>query len=165
VAAETGLGNLLRLGKGMSNREDLPDSVIAAVYESLIGALYLDGGLEPAKRFILRGLADRIENAAQSGHQQNFKSVLQQVAQQLMEGPPQYILLDEKGPDHSKCFEVCVGIGARRFQSCWGPNKKQAEQQAALQALLELDLAELDEQTGEVLLKDIEGAELNLHVQ
>ncbi|MHC5004345.1 MAG: ribonuclease III [Planctomycetota bacterium] len=163
VAAETGLDGLLRLGKGMSNREDLPDSVIAAVYESLIGALFLDGGLEPSREFILKGLADRIEAAAQSGHQQNFKSVLQHVAQQLMEGPPQYMLMDEKGPDHSKCFEVCVGIGARRFQSCWGPSKKQAEQQAALQALLELDLAEIDEETGEVLMRNLDETAVDLH--
>jgi ribonuclease-3 len=55
---------------------------------------------------------------------------------------PQYVVLDEKGPDHAKCFEVCVEIGARRFESTWGPSKKEAEQLAALQALVELELAE-----------------------
>jgi hypothetical protein len=49
-----------------------------------------------------------------------------------------YELLDEKGPDHSKCFEVCVSVDGRRFTSAWGPNKKIAEQKAALLALEEL---------------------------
>jgi ribonuclease-3 len=100
--------------------------------------LYLDGGLEAARTFILRMLTQRISGAARSGHQSNFKSLLQQTAQQMFAQTPQYLVLDEKGPDHSKCFEVCVEIGARRFGSCWGPSKKQAEQEAALQALQEL---------------------------
>jgi dsRNA-specific ribonuclease len=56
-----------------------------------------------------------------------------------------YELLDEKGPDHAKCFEVCVGIDGRRFTSAWGPNKKQAEQKAALLALEELGLFDTKE--------------------
>ena len=142
IAKELGLGELLLLGKGMSDRRVLPRSVEAAVYESLIGALYLDGGLDAARRFILKHLTAAIEQAAGSGHQRNFKSVLQQTAQDLFGLTPQYIVLDEKGPDHAKCFEVGVEIGARRFKSCWGASKKQAEQQAALEALLELGVAE-----------------------
>lgn len=145
IASRLGVDELLRLGKGMSNRVELPGSVVSAVYESVIGALFLDAGLERARAFILGALGDRIEIVAQSGHQQNFKSVLQQVAQQSMDVTPQYLLLDEKGPDHAKCFEVCVCIGIRRFSSCWGPTKKQAEQLAALQALVELGLATVDE--------------------
>lgn len=141
VAAALGLDELLRLGKGMSRHAALPGSVLAAVFESLVGALYLDGGLEVARKFILRTMNPRIEEAARSGHQSNFKSVLQQTAQQMLGQTPQYVVLDEKGPDHAKCFEVAVEIGARRFASCWGPSKKQAEQDAALQALKELGLA------------------------
>ena len=64
-----------------------------------------------------------------------------------------YVVLDEQGPDHAKCFEICVESTGRRFDSCWGPNKKQAEQQAALAALFALDLAVRDE-TGDVELRD-----------
>ncbi|MHC4416105.1 MAG: ribonuclease III [Planctomycetota bacterium] len=142
IAEDLGLDDLLRLGKGMSDRRVLPRSVRAAVYEALIGALYLDGGIEAARRFILDGMKPTIEQAGGSGHQQNFKSVLQQTAQDVFGLAPQYIVLDEKGPDHAKCFEVGVEIGARRFKSCWGASKKQAEQQAALEALLELGVAE-----------------------
>jgi len=142
VAERLGLGDLLRIGKGMSNRAELPQSVTAAVFESLIGAIFLDGGLEAAEEFILTHLEPHTRRAADSGHQSNFKSVLQQASQQYFELTPHYVVLDEKGPDHSKCFEVCVDLGPHRFASCWGANKKQAEQQAALQALVELGLAE-----------------------
>src|SRR5947207_14178593 len=73
---------------------------------------------------------------------QTYKAVLQQHAQKLTGATPQYELLDEKGPDHSKCFEVCVTIDGRRFTSAWGPNKKMAEQKAALLALEELGVME-----------------------
>lgn len=152
VAMELGLPDLLRLGKGMNGRWDFPSSVAAAVFESIIGAIYLDGGLEPAREFILRHLGPRIERAVKLGHQFNFKSVLQQTLQRLDLHPPTYEVLDEKGPDHAKCFEVCVESGARRFEPCWGPSKKEAEQQAALAALLELGAAEMDE-SGDVRLR------------
>jgi ribonuclease-3 len=152
IAQGLGLDELLRLGKGMSKHASLPGSVLAAVFESLVGALYLDGGLEKAREFVLRVMRPRIEAAARSGHQQNFKSVLQQSAQQTLGQTPQYLVLDEKGPDHAKCFEVAVEIGARRFSSCWGPSKKQAEQDAALLALKELGIA-VQADDGEVLIQ------------
>ncbi len=142
IARELALDELLHLGKGMADRRGLPRSVLAAVYEAIIGALYVDGGLEVARRFILETMRPCIDSAVGSGHQFNFKSVLQQIAPELMGVTPQYVVMDEKGPDHAKCFEVCVEIGPRRFTSCWGASKKQAEQQAALEALLELGLAE-----------------------
>lgn len=141
VAGELGLDELLRLGKGMSNRAALPGSVVAAVFEALVGAMYIDGGMDVARTFILDCLRPWIEKAQRSGHQSNFKSVLQQASQQRMQQTPQYLVLDEQGPDHAKCFEVCVEIGARRFPSAWGPSKKEAEQEAALRALLELGFA------------------------
>ncbi len=141
IAQSLGLEELLRLGKGMSHHLTLPSSVLAAVFESLVGALYLDAGEAVARAFILSVVRPRIEAAARSGHQDNFKSVLQQAAQQTIGVTPVYVILDEKGPDHAKCFEVAVEIGSRRFSSCWGPSKKQAEQEAALQALQELGFA------------------------
>ena len=141
IAHELGLEDLLRLGKGLADRQMLPKSVLAAVYESIIGALFVDGGLKAAQKFILMGMEATIERAAGSGHQSNFKSVLQQTAQEVLRQQPQYVILDEKGPDHAKCFEVCVEIGAKRYRSCWGASKKQAEQQAALDTLLELGFA------------------------
>jgi ribonuclease-3 len=155
VARQLGLDELLRTGKGMSVRASLPSSVIAAVYEALIGAVFLDGGMEAAQVFIMKGLESFIHEAADSDHHSNFKSALQQAAQQIFGRTPQYVMLDEQGPDHAKCFEVAVEIGDRRFPACWGPSKKQAEQQAALEALLTLELADRDD-AGNVLLRSLE---------
>jgi len=97
---------------------------------------------------VLRTMNPKIEEISSNTHQQNYKAVLQQHAQQSLGATPQYELLDEKGPDHSKCFEVCVCVDGRRFTSAWGPNKKMAEQKAALLALEELgvfDPKEVDE--------------------
>jgi ribonuclease-3 len=112
--------------------------VAAAALEAIIAAVYLDGGLEAAREFILRHMGEELQVAADSEHRFNYKSQLQQVAQQRWNATPQYELLDEKGPDHSKCFEVAVTIGARQFPGAWGPSKKEAEQKAALLALVEL---------------------------
>ena len=155
ITEELDLVSVLNLGKGMSNRPDLPPSIAAAVFEATIAAVYLDGGYEPARDFILRHVAPHIEDAVDSAHHHNFKSVLQQFAQRHLPSSPQYILLDEKGPDHSKCFEVCVEIRGRRFPSAWANAKKEAEQKAALLALKEMDVVEVDEH-GDVHLRDPE---------
>ena len=132
------LSEQLNLGKGMTGRGDLPSSVSAAALEAIIAAVYLDGGIEPTREFVLRHFVPVIESIADSAHQENYKSVLQQYAQQEMTGHPQYVLLDEKGPDHAKCFEVCVEIAQQRFASAWASSKKEAEQKAAQTALVTL---------------------------
>jgi ribonuclease III len=138
VSQEMSLAAMLNLGKGMSSRPTIPSSVTAAVLESIIAAIYLDGGIEPARKFILDQLVPFINELVLSTHQHNFKSVLQQYAQRHLPANPIYVLLDEKGPDHSKAFEVSVEINGRRFTSAWANSKKEAEQKAALLALREL---------------------------
>jgi len=145
LARSLGLQKLLIVGKGMMGQAALPQSLSAAVLEAVVGALTLDGGIEAARTFLLPLLDPVIEAAAESGHQHNFKSVLQQHAQQQLERSPGYRTLDEKGPDHSKCFKVCVEIGERQFDPVWGQSKKEAEQHAALKALIELGLAQVSD--------------------
>lgn len=141
VSRRLGLPELLFLGKGMSGRSHLPNSLAAAVLESLVAAIYLDAGtIDEARRFILETMGPQITDAAESEYQRNYKSQLQQHAQKVLNGTPLYELLDEQGPDHSKCFEVCVVIHGRRFPSAWGPSKKEAEQMAAYNALADLKL-------------------------
>ena len=82
--------------------------------------------------------------------------MLQQYAQERDQAAPVYVLLDEQGPDHAKCFEVCVQLGAERFQSCWGQSKKDAEQKAALNALEELGLVQRDD-SGNIRIVGAEG--------
>lgn len=153
VANETGLTDLLLIGKGISSRSQMPSSLAAAVYESIVAALYLDGGFEVVKHYVLRTMTPKLEAIASNSHQQNYKALLQQHAQKSLSATPIYELLDEKGPDHSKCFEVCVTIDGRRFTSAWGPNKKMAEQKAALLALE--DLGVLDPQEVDTALDEI----------
>lgn len=149
IAKEVGLDPLLVIGKGMQSSATMPSSLAAAVLESIIGALYLDGGIDAAERFIGPLLDPVIARAEQSGHQHNFKSVLQQHAQDRLGRPPTYRTLDEKGPDHAKCFKVAVEVGERRFEGVWGASKKQAEQNAALAALRELGRI-VEDEDGEV---------------
>ncbi len=159
VARETGLAELLIIGKGISCREEMPSSLAAAVYESIVAAIYLDGGFEVVKEYVLRTMRPKIEDISANINQQNYKALLQQYAQKLLGATPIYELLDEKGPDHSKCFEVCVTIGGRRFTSAWGPNKKMAEQKAALLALEELGVMEpkeVDQAIEQIVVDDPE---------
>lgn len=148
VANALGLTDMIFVGKGMTGRSGAaqrPSSLAAGALESIIAAIYLDGGLEAARAFILRHTEEHISSFAATTHQQNYKSLLQQHAQKVMGVTPQYELLDEKGPDHSKCFEVHVVIGAQSFGSAWGNTKKAAEQRAAQIALEELGVLAREE--------------------
>lgn len=136
---ELHLERFLILGKGMSSHMAVPPSVMADVFESLIAGIYLDGGIEPAREFILRHMAPEIDEVAEGAHGGNFKSLLQQLAQKEFGATPLYQLLDEKGPDHSKCFKIAAAIGRQLYPSAWGRNKKEAEQKAALNALSQIN--------------------------
>lgn len=135
IADKTGLTGLLILGNGIAADESLPVSLRAAVFEAVIGAIHLDGGYGSAQKFILDVVDSHIEHCISAENREDFKSLLQQQSQRLVSATPRYEALDEQGPDHSKCFEVCVVIGNRRFPSAWGSSKKEAEQEAAKRAL------------------------------
>ena len=138
ISQELGFDEFLVLGKGMGSQDETPSSVMADVFESLIGAIYLDGGMEAAKRFIVRHIESEIDATVEGHGGVNYKSNFQQVAQRQFGETPTYLLLDEKGPDHSKCFKVAAQIGRQRFAPAWGRNKKDAEQRAAMNALSQL---------------------------
>lgn len=138
LSCELGLDRFLIIGKGLSGSRSVPSSVRAAVFESLVAGIYLDGGYAAAFAFVERVLQPEIERIVASAHGGNFKSLLQQFVQKTQGDPPAYVLIDEKGPDHSKCFEIAVCIGETRFASAWGPNKKIAEQRAAENAWCQL---------------------------
>jgi len=139
MSRQMNLGDYLFLGKGMNAHTDVPASMQADVFESMVAAIYLDGGLEAARRFILRYLAPEIELVAEGASGGNAKSLLQQVAQREFNATPQYHLLDEKGPDHSKCFKIAAIIGRQPYAAAWGRNKKEAEQKAAMNALAQIN--------------------------
>jgi ribonuclease-3 len=130
--------DFLILGKGMTTHPTVPSSLLADVFESLVAGIYLDGGSQAAREFLERHILPEIELTAGGGAGDNYKSMLQQLAQREHGTTPTYQLLDEKGPDHSKCFKIAAQIGRNRYQAAWGPNKKEAEQRAARNALNEM---------------------------
>jgi ribonuclease III len=149
VADRLNLVEHLSLGKGITEAASLPASLAACAYESITGAVYLDGGLEPARRFILAHMGEEIDRVVAGEHRLNYKSLLQQHAQRDLGAAPNYEVLDEKGPDHAKAFEIAVTIRGRRYPGAWGPSKKAAEQRAAMEALrvlghLEEDTVQVD---------------------
>lgn len=137
-----GLGDVLLLGKGMQSGR-VPRSVTANATEAVIGAVFLDGGLEAARAFVLRHVREAIETVVKRQGRQNPKSLLQELTQRRALGLPAYRLLTVTGPEHGKLFEVCAVVGEREFTSCTGASKKLAEQRAARLALRTLE-AELD---------------------
>jgi len=142
VAKQLGLPKYLKVGKGMTRSRALSGSLAAGLLEALVAAVYIDGGFDAARAFLLRIFAPLIDQANAEQAQGNFKSLLQQYSQQQFDTTPIYELLDEKGPDHDKCFESQVVIAERHFPSAWGTNKKEAEQKAAYNALIELGILE-----------------------
>jgi ribonuclease-3 len=138
ISERLGFEECLVLGKGMGMQGPTPESLLADVFESLIGAMYLDGGIEAARRFIVEHIEAEIEETVEGHGFVNHKSQLQQTAQRQFGSTPTYLLLDVKGPDHSKCFKVAAQIGRQRYIPAWGKNKKDAEQRAAMNALSEL---------------------------
>lgn len=138
ISRDLGLEQFLILGKGMTTTPGVPPSVLSDVFEALVAAIYLDAGREAVEAFIDRTLEEEFDQADASKSGGNYKSLLQQVAQRETGGTPNYRLMDEQGPDHSKCFQVAAELGGRTFTAAWGRSKKESEQRAAQNALCEL---------------------------
>lgn len=133
-AREIGLGRYIFLGKGeeATGGRDR-DSIISDVLEAVIGAIYLDGGLAPAKGFIDRFVLSDLENKHLF---YDSKTILQEQVQKRGEGRLHYVLVEETGPEHDKLFRVEAMIDDHRIGEGSGRTKKHAEQQAAYQALV-----------------------------
>lgn len=134
-----GLDEFLFVGKGMTSSGGVPQSVMANVFEALIAAIYLDGGEQQARDFVKKYVGPEIALAVTGQIGDNYKSLLQQVAQRRFGETPSYQLVAERGPDHSKCFKVEAVLTGKSFPPAWGKNKKDAEQRAACNALSDLN--------------------------
>lgn len=140
LAEQLDLMRFTILGKGFNAAQSHGSpNLLANVFESLIGAIYLDGGIDAARNFVIRLLGPEIERVAADTAGGNYKSILQEKGQRELGLTPQYVLLDAKGPDHSKCFQVAAVIGETKYRPAWGRNKKEAEQRAAMNALAEVN--------------------------
>lgn len=136
VAGRIGLGDYLVLGRGeeMSGGRTRPSNLAGAL-EALIGAAFLDSGLSNAKKLVLKLLKPDFEAIAAQGVTADSKSELQHLAQTRWHRIPEYRLISSEGPDHAKLFTVEVQVGDQVVGQGQGRNKKQAELNAARQAL------------------------------
>lgn len=132
---ELELGQYLRLGKGerLSGGDTRP-SILADAFEAVVAAIYLDGGMEPAREFLLRFL-EKEAASQRRRHFKDYKTTLQEIIQQNPEERLEYVLTGESGPDHNKLFAVEVHLNSNVIGSGRGHSKKEAEQQAAREAL------------------------------
>ncbi len=140
---EIGLGDFLFLGRGVHTHGEMPLNILANVFESLVAAIFLDGGWAAAREFILRFVTPEVERVAREAISANAKSQLQTVTQREYGDTPRYFLLDEQGPDNNKCFKVAAQVHDERFPAAWGHTKKEAELKAAMNALAHIHGDEL----------------------
>ena len=141
VTTLLGLTDFIIVGKGLVVNDAVPLSVLSDLFESVVAAVYLDGGLDPVRALVGRLMEPEILKVASGAEGSNHKSVLQQLAQRDYGITPTYEVVEETGPDHSKSFHVSAQIGPQRYAPAWGRNKKEAEQRAASNALEQLRTA------------------------
>ena len=129
------LGKHLLLSRGeCKNGGRNRSSILADAFESVIAAIYLDGGIEPAREFVLRFVVDDIKNH-RTNNFNDYKTKLQEIVQKNPEEKISYVLTGESGPDHYKHFTVEVHLNSNVVGRGGGRSKKEAEQQAAREAL------------------------------
>jgi ribonuclease-3 len=136
AARDMDLGAHLLLGKGeeAGGGRARPTN-LAHAYEAVVGAIFLDRGLEAARTFVLASLAPHFQSAASNTSLQDPKSRLQELSQSTYQATPVYRLIEAKGPDHDRSFTVEVVVDGKRAGRGTGHSKQQAEKAAALQAL------------------------------
>lgn len=132
------LSEFILLGRGEKLTEGkTKTSILADVFEALVGAIYLDGGMKEAKSFLLSHFEKEIEEAIGSPSR-NYKAELQERSQKKFQKAPVYKVVSETGPDHAKVFQVKVYLGEEEAGTGMGASKKEAEQRAAFEALEKL---------------------------
>ena len=139
-ARRLGLGEFIRLGRGEETTGGRDkSSILADTFEAVLGAVYVDLGIEVSRELILRLLDDQLAEAAELGAGLDWKTSLQELTAELGIGVPMYAI-EESGPDHAKQFEAQVVLADKRYGHGTGSNKKEAEQEAAASAYAELSV-------------------------
>lgn len=141
IALNINLGNYLLLSKGeeiTGGRQR--ESIIGDAFEALLGGIYLDSNFDIVKKFALKYLKNEIEHINENEDLIDYKTILQEYSQRECKRVPEYIILDEIGPDHNKQFKIGVRIRSKILGEGIGRNKKTAEQMAAKTACKTLDV-------------------------
>ncbi len=136
TSKELGLGELLFLSRGEEDSGGRNNaSLLADTFEALLGALYLDQGIEAARVFLERVLFPKVTNIVENKTYIDFKSLLQEIVQEESRISPTYNVIKTEGPDHAKTFWVEVLVGNTVLGQGMGKSKQEAQQAAAAQAL------------------------------
>jgi ribonuclease III len=143
LSRELQLEGYLLLGKSQqSNGGTQKSSILANTYEALVGAIFMDSDFNQALNIIKGHFENYLHAEPSSAASHDFKSLLQIYSQQFHGVSPQYRVMNESGPDHDKRFQASVMIGDEVKGLGWGKSKKEAEQEAAKNALQELQIAD-----------------------
>lgn len=145
AAKRMNLKSYLLVGRGIGRKRSVPDSLLADAYEAIVAAIYLDGGYQPVKNFVLMTLGEDIPFAIEQANSANYKSNLQKLLQQQKRPLPVYRVMGATGPEHSRIFQVAALIEGEEMGRGSGSSKKAAEQEAARSALESLDAGPDDE--------------------
>lgn len=134
-----GISEYILLGKGERlNRGRGRDSILADFFEALVGAIYLDGGLDATRQFLFKHFAVEFDKIIKTPLS-NWKAVLQDYCQKTFQSTPKYIVQEESGPDHSKVFKIAVYVNDEAVGQGVGSSKKEAQQAAAADAMSQLE--------------------------
>ena len=130
------LGKYLFIGRGEERTGGRKrPALLADAFEALLAAVYLDGGMKSAKKFVVPYLEENIQNASQGSSFRDYKTMLQEVVQRNPGEMITYEIVDEKGPDHNKIFKCRLLINSNEFSRGEGRSKKDSQQIAAKEAL------------------------------
>ncbi len=130
-----GISSFILLGKGERMNDGRGrDSILADLFEAIVGAIYMDGGLEAACLFLFSSFSDLIDEIL-STPLRNWKALLQDLCQKKYQQTPSYHVVESTGPDHSKMFTVSVVVNGKELGRGIGASKKEAQQAAAAEAL------------------------------
>lgn len=133
-----GVGHYLLMGRGEKMNDGRGrESILSDLFEAIIGAIYLDGGLDAVKIFLFHNFSEEI-HAILKTPLRNWKALLQDYCQKKFQRPPLYAVISETGPEHSKIFQIVVKIDSQELGHGTGPSKKEAQQAAAANALARL---------------------------
>ena len=135
------LAERARLGRGLK-QSTLSRSVLANLYEAVLGAVYLDAGLAAAAAFARASLSEPLEHVRARKRRDSPKQSFQEITQRRWGAPPTYRVLRSRGQAHMRAFLVQAQVGEIRFPSAWGRTRKEAEHWAAYEALLDLGESE-----------------------
>jgi ribonuclease-3 len=133
---------LLAAPTALKSIDDGYDTILSDAYESLIGAIFMDRGYEAAKEFLNNQIFKKLDVKWLNQFDENFKSKLLEYCQANTDFVPEYKVIEQEGPEHNKLFTVEVSINERALGIGKGRTKKQAEQEAASNALKNLDVIE-----------------------